>query len=230
MSEGNHNFISQIQKICKDCNIIHNEFNKRNKTSIHTQLNEKDKMNINYEKEFRDHLQKKLTVLNNRLKILQLKYSIYKKWYDRFNIMIIVISSILSIFEALRIELDDDIDEESNLSLFFNMVPIGISSTITCSAAIIKFKKYQEKMENMSYTREKVILAISKIKRVQESLWFNNNEDEFEATKLKYFQDVYDVYNDSISELDRHIKFTDLHKIKKCKESKKKTKDVNPIY
>jgi len=133
--------------------------------------------------------------------------------------MIIIISSLLSIFEALRMEVGDRIEEGTHLETFFNMVPIGISSTITCSAAIIKFKKYQEKMENMQYTREKVILAISKIKSVQESLWFNN-DSEFEAIKMKYLEDVYSVYNESNSELDRHIKISDLDKIKKCNDEK----------
>ena len=49
-------------------------------------------MNIIYEKEFKDHLQKKLNKLDNRLNILQMKYNNYKSWYDRFNIMIIVTS------------------------------------------------------------------------------------------------------------------------------------------
>ena len=99
---------------------------------------------------------------------------------------------------------------------FLKIVPIIISSLIGLIATFIKFKKYQEKMENMQYTREKVILAISKIKSVQESLWFNN-DSEFEAIKKKYLEDVYSVYNESNSELDRHTKFTDLDKIKNCK-------------
>ena len=175
------------------------------------------------------HLSKKLKRLNNKLKILQIKYSTYKKWYDRFNILIILISSLLSIFEALRIEVNDRIQGNLELELFFNMVPIGISSIITCSAAIVKFKKYQDKMENMQYTREKVILAISKIKRVQESLWFNNDY-EFESIKKKYLEDVYSVYSESNSELDRHTKYTDLHKIKGNNDVKKGDDYLMRIY
>tara|TARA_A100001037_G_scaffold129532_1_gene117307 strand:+ start:1234 stop:1941 length:708 start_codon:yes stop_codon:yes gene_type:complete len=215
MNEG---ILDKIKIICEQCTEVHDNFNKRNRNSI-CQVDNKKKMNIVYEEDFKLHLSKKLTRLNNRLKILQIKYSNYKKWYDRFNIMIIIISSLLSIFEALRMEVGDKIEEGTHLEIFFNMVPIGISSTITCSAAIIKFKKYQEKMENMQYTREKVILAISKIKSVQESLWFNN-DSEFEAIKMKYLEDVYSVYNESNSELDRHIKISDLDKIKKCNDEK----------
>ena len=186
-------------------------------------------MNIIYEEDFKLHLSKKLKRLNNKLKILQIKYSTYKKWYDRFNILIILISSLLSIFEALRIEVNDRIQGNLELELFFNMVPIGISSIITCSAAIVKFKKYQDKMENMQYTREKVILAISKIKRVQESLWFNNDY-EFESIKKKYLEDVYSVYSESNSELDRHTKYTDLHKIKGNNDVKKGDDYLMRIY
>jgi len=143
-----------------------------------------------------------------------MKYNTYKKWYDRFNIIIIVISSGLSVFEALRSHIDDKITEETGIYYFFNMVPITFSSTITCTAAIIKFKKYQEKMENMQFTREKVILAISKIKEIQESLWFND-EKAFPSIKKKYLEDVYHVYNESNSELERHIKYNDYEKYRK---------------
>lgn len=93
------------------------------------------------------------------------------------------------------------------------MIPIVVSTSITCSAAIIKFKKYQEKMENMQFTREKVILAISKIKHIQELLWFSK-PDDFESIKQKYVNDIYGFYNESTSELERHIKYSDHAKLK----------------
>ena len=221
--------LNKIKTICEECKDVHDNFSRRNHTLISTRVDEKKKMNIIYEEDFKLHLSKKLKRLNNKLKILQIKYSTYKKWYDRFNILIILISSLLSIFEALRIEVNDRIQGNLELELFFNMVPIGISSIITCSAAIVKFKKYQDKMENMQYTREKVILAISKIKRVQESLWFNNDY-EFESIKKKYLEDVYSVYSESNSELDRDTKYTDLHKIKGNNDVKKGDDYLMRIY
>jgi hypothetical protein len=218
----------KIQDICDECNNIHSNFNKRNKETILTYRNDKLKMNIKYEKDFKEHLQKKLNKLDNRLNILQMKYNTYKKWYDRLNIMIIIMSSSLSIFSALKIELDDIIQREgSTVGIYFNMIPIGMSSAITCTAAITKFKKYQEKMENMQFTREKVIMAISKIKSVQESLWFNN-ESEFEGIKQKYMEDTYNVYNESNSELERHIKFNDHHKFLKIYNPPPVQKDTKP--
>jgi uncharacterized membrane protein YidH (DUF202 family) len=124
-------------------------------------------MKIPHEKDFNKHLEKKLEFLSERLDLLQMKYNGYKKWYDRMNIAIIIISTVLSVFESFRLEIQDLIPKNAHgLQITFNMIPIVISSGITCSAAIIKFKKYQEKMENMQFTREKVITSISRIENV----------------------------------------------------------------
>ena len=206
--------LHRIENIKLESMKIKARFLERLKTYNEKHKNDKRRMNINYEKDFKLHLQKKLNKLDNRLHILQMKYSSYKQWYDRFNIMIIILSSSLSIFEALRNEIDELIVKETPFYFIFNMTPITMSSAITCTAAIIKFKKYQEKMENMQFTREKVILAISKLKEVQESLWFSD-ETQFDDIKKKYLEDVYAIYNESNAELERHSKFNDKHKFHK---------------
>jgi hypothetical protein len=168
-------------------------------------IGSKDKLNF--------YLQKKLNKLMDRLKILQIKYMSYKRWYDACNISIIIASAMLSVFEAFRNELAIFIEEDSIGEICMNMVPITVSTSITCSAAIIKFKKFQEKMENMQFTREKFILSISKIKNIQESLWFAKDEKAFQAIKDKYISDIYGFYNECNSELERQIKFSDYDKL-----------------
>jgi len=212
--------IDEIHLLSKN---IKDRFVKRNEVYDIYYENSQKRMNIEYERDLRNHLQRKLNRLDERLRVLQMKYNTYKKWYDRFNIIIIFISSGLSIFEALRSQIVDKIEEDSGIYYFFNMVPITMSTTITCTAAIVKFKKYQEKMENMQFTREKVILAISKIKEIQESLWFND-EKAFPEIKKRYLDEVYNVYNESHSELERHIKYNDYEKYRK-KYDKNNEKD-----
>tara|TARA_B100000902_G_scaffold389308_1_gene436248 strand:- start:805 stop:1503 length:699 start_codon:yes stop_codon:yes gene_type:complete len=203
INEGSDKIDDILNQINNESKEIHNNLNSELKIQIN-KLN----MNILTKKELNGHLQAKLDKLGKRLKILQIKYQGYKTWYDKLNIMIIIISSILSIFEAFRNEMEDVIEGNQLLEICFNMIPIGISSVITCSAAIIKFKKYQEKMENMQFTREKVILSISKIKHIQELNKFSN-EDKLDEIKKKYLDDIYAFYNESNSELERHIKYTD---------------------
>ena len=195
---------------------LYDKFKEKNIDQIEDIKNNDLKMNIKHEREFDGHLEKKLTFLSERLDLLQMKYNGYKQWYDRMNITIIIISTVLSVFESFRLEVDELIQENNHgLRLFFNMTPIAISSTITCAAAIIKFKKYQEKMENMQFTREKVITSISRIEYVKESLWFNEGDDDFHEIKQKYLSEVFIIYNESIAELKRHIKFNDPHKFDK---------------
>ena len=224
MKNTNQNEIDKLLKsIENDEKEVNKDLDNEIKKQTTEKINKQKNMEILSKKQLNHHLQCKLDKLSDRLKILQLKYIGYKSWYDKFNIMIIIISSFLSIFEAFRNEVQDNIEDDESMKIFFNMVPIGISSIITCSAAIIKFKKYQDKMEHMQFTREKVILSISKIKHVQEILWFSNIED-FDSIKKKYLDDIYGFYNESSSELERHIKFTDHNKLNKLK---KKTKSLN---
>ena len=84
---------------------IKERFIKRNEVYDLYHENNQKRMNIEYERDLKNHLQRKLNRLDERLRVLQMKYNTYKKWYDRFNIVIIVISSGLSIFEALKIKL-----------------------------------------------------------------------------------------------------------------------------
>lgn len=211
---NNEELNHKIKTIQIESKEIKDRFIKRNEVFDMLYENNQKRMNIEYERDFKNHLQRKLNRLDERLTILQMKYNTYKQWYDRFNILIIIISSTLSIFEAFRNQIGSIIVEDTGFYYFFNMVPITISSTITCTAAIIKFKKYQEKMENMQFARDKVILAISKIKEIQETLWFSS-EREFMGIKQKYLTDVYNVYNESHSELERHIKYSDYEKYRK---------------
>ena len=213
-NKTNEELNQKIVEIKLSSKNIKERFIKRNEVYDMFHENNQKRMNIEYERDLKNHLQRKLNRLDERLRVLQMKYNTYKNWYDRFNIVIIVISSGLSIFEALRTHIGDKIPEGTGIYYIFNMTPITLSSTITCTAAIIKYKKYQEKMENMQFTREKVILAISKIKEIQESLWFSD-EKAFPEIKRKYLEDVYIVYNESHSELERHIKYSDYEKYRK---------------
>ena len=123
------NLINKLQNITEESISIKEQFIERHKKYEGYQ-HDKRRMNIIYENDFKHHLQKKLNKLDNRLNILQMKYNTYKKWYDRFNIIIIVISSLLSIFEALRNQIDDVVVEGTAFYYVFNMIPITISLSL----------------------------------------------------------------------------------------------------
>ena len=145
-----------------------------------------------------------------------LKYNRYKKCHNAWSISTILLSTGLTLIESCKLIFISDENDQVTRD-FFDLSPIFIGTVITCTSSIVKFKKYQEKMENMQFTREKVILAISKIKHIQELLWFSK-ENDLESIKKRYIDDIYRFYNDSNSELERHIKYSDHAKLPDTKK------------
>jgi len=121
---------------------------------------------------------------------------------------IIVVSSILGIYETFRVKIDDLVMTKF-LDVGSNIVPIFLSGIITCTASIIKLKKYQEKSDTIHLTREKVSVARTNLKTVQEHLLFCKSSDELEKIRKIYFKTTFDSYCSAQSYLDKHVKEID---------------------
>ena len=117
---------------------------------------------INCIDELINHIKEKKRKLNLYRKILELKYNRYKKCHNAWSISTILLSTCLTLIESCKlifIDKDDKINRE-----IYDLSPIFIGSIITCTSSILKFKKYQEKMELSSNTIEKCVSMIAKIK------------------------------------------------------------------
>lgn len=163
---------------------------------------------INIPENLYHNIKLKLTALSNRDKILQIKLAKYQKKHENLNMFIIVVSSILGIYETFRVKIDD-VEKTPVLDVGANVVPIFLSGIITCTASIIKLKKYQEKSDAIHLTREKVSVARSNLKTVQEHLLFCKSSDELEKIQKIYFKTTFDSYCSAQSYLDKHVKEID---------------------
>lgn len=163
---------------------------------------------INIPENLYHNIKLKLTALSNRDKILQIKLGRYQRKHENLNMFIIVVSSILGIYETFRVKIDD-VEKTPVLDVGANVVPIFLSGIITCTASIIKLKKYQEKSDAIHLTREKVSVARSNLKTVQEHLLFCKSSDELEKIQKIYFKTTFDSYCSAQSYLDKHVKEID---------------------
>lgn len=163
---------------------------------------------INIPENLYHNIKLKLKALSNRDKILQIKLAKYQKKHENLNMFIIVVSSILGIYETFRVKIDDIVMTKF-LDVGSNVVPIFLSGIITCTASIIKLKKYQEKSDNIHLTREKVSVARTNLKTVQEHLLFCKSSDELEKIRKIYFKTTFDSYCSAQSYLDKHVKEID---------------------
>jgi len=200
-------------------------------------IGEKDYKKIEHQLEFNeemlynpgliyDNIDIKLKVLSKRDKILQIKLASYQKKHENLNMAIIIVSSILGIYETFRAKIDDIIESQS-LDIVVNLIPIGLSGIITCIASIIKLKKYQEKSDNINLTREKVSVARVNLKSVQEHLLFCKSPEELIKIKKIYLNSAFSSYCDGNAHLDKYLKEVDYRKYKDKLNSEKEFYDKN---
>ncbi len=153
----------------------------------------------------------KLKVLSDRDKIIQIKLNKYQKKHENLNMFIIVVSSILGIYETFRVKIDDIVKTQF-VDVSINIIPIVLSGIITATASFIKLKKYQEKSDQIHLTREKVSVARSSLKTVQEHLLFCKTKEDLHKIKKIYFQNAYHNYRLGNSYLDKYVKEIDFYK------------------
>ena len=170
-----------------------------------------------------EHIKHNLYNLSNRTRILRFKYTKYKKLYDKNNIAIIVISSILTLFSAITNLLQTEIDKSVGVHYIVGIIPIILGGTITLIAAIMKFKKLQEKMETISNLIEKSIIVMSKLKKTSEDLYLKQNDyddKEFQTLESTFLNETCDMCNNCIMQMEQITKDRDYTTyLEKIKES-----------
>jgi len=153
-----------------------------------------------------ERLDDKLEKLNEKKVIAEMKKESYKIWFDVFNLCILFLSAILTIIEAVKndVNLEEIKPVERN---FFKIVPILISTVIGLLTAIIKFKRYQDKLENNTKAIEKSNFTAFRMKKLQEDLHFAD-EEAFIKIRETYKEEIFPLYNQSQEELEGNL----LHK------------------
>ena len=164
-----------------------------------------------------EHIKHNLYNLSNRTRILRFKYKKYKKLYDKNNIAIIVISSILTLFSAITNLLQTEIDKSVGVHYIVGIIPIILGGTITLIAAIMKFKKLQEKMETISNLIEKSIIVMSKLKKTSEDLYFKKNDNDpddkkFDQLEATFLDETCSMCNNCIMQTEQIISDEDYKK------------------
>ena len=172
------------------------------------------------------HIKDKKRKLNLYRKILELKYNRYKKCHNAWGISTILLSTGLTLIESCKLIFIDEENDEMTRN-FYDLSPIFIGSVITCTSSILKFKKYQEKMEYFSNTIEKCVTMIAKIKNKQElyelhksgcsgiefkSLLDNYNEEILKEFFLIYQESQKYIKNTDYDKYARIINNSELHK------------------
>ena len=157
-------------------------------------------------------MQIKIDKLTTRANILRFKYNIYKKYYDWSNIAIICISTFLTLFESAKSITQLDQDKDRTLIKVMNIFPLLVSASITLIASILKFKKFQEKMENIIKCIERCIATSYRMHRIREKIRIVDSADALKKLKETFYGEPYEAYATCQEEIDKHLKYKDLVK------------------
>jgi hypothetical protein len=169
-----------------------------------------------------EHIKHNLDNISDRVRILRFKYQKSKSSYDLWNIIIIIISAFLTLFSAITSQLQTEIDKSIGLKYATGIIPVVLSGIITLIAAIMKFKKLQEKMEKISNLIEKSIIIMAKLKKTSEDLYFNKNDTDnkkLEQLEATFLNETCDMSNNCIMEMEQIIKDNDYKKYLKIIKS-----------
>ena len=172
----------------------------------------------------------KIRKLSQSKCILELKYEKYRKCYNFWNISTIILSSSLTVIESSKLVFIDNINKDNNvLENFFVLSPIVLGTIITCSASIIKFKKYQEQMECIYILIDKSIGMLAKLKNKKDEikLLINTSKNLINCQLYKeikifnkqvntlnenYKSDIIKEYANVYQETERYINYNDYDK------------------
>ena len=154
-------------------------------------------------KDFNDHIQSKISKLEKRMRYVNYKFEDLKYSFKKYSIMIIYFATLLTLTEALLNSITFDISETA--SSLVNFIPLLLSSLITLIASIIKFNKYEEKIENITRSTEKCIATVAKMKGVKEDLYFCIEPKSLLNLKDHFNKNIYQEYLESNTEIEKQL-------------------------
>ena len=110
--------------------------------------------------EFSKHIQDKIERLDERMRFVNYKFEDVRYWFKRYSISIIYLATLLTLIEALMNSLDIESLQNTMLKNFLKFSPLLFSSLVSLIAALIKFNKYEDKIEDIQERVKNVLLQL----------------------------------------------------------------------
>ena len=158
------------------------------------------------------HIQHKIDKLNERMRYINYKFDDVKQSFRRYSILIIYLATLSTLMQAFTNTID--LSNINNLLLMnaIKFCPLVMSSLISLLATIIKFNKFEEKIENITRSTEKCIFTMGKLKGIKEELYFCTENAKLIQISNNYSSNVYKEYLDSNTSIEKQLVDTDYAK------------------
>ena len=167
--------------------------------------------------QFKDMLRQKIAYLDVRCQVMRLKQDKYRQVYDMVQIFIIVVSSVLTLWEAVRSEMDIEalVGSGTTEAKFIRCIPVILSSSIGLAAAILKFKNYRIKIDAMTSCVEQVSFVTLSAKKLIEQAIHITSLAQLDDLRDSYLQNVHPLYTQVDQKIAESLKYNELVAYKK---------------
>ena len=160
-------------------------------------------------KKFDDHIQKKIDKLGERTRYINYKFEDVRYYFRKYSITIIYLATLLTLIEALMNSLPIEEIENIFIRNVIRFIPLLLSSSISLLAALIKFNKYEDKIENITRTTEKCITTMAKLKNIKEQLYFSTSNKKIVKLITIFLNTIYHEYLESNTSIEKQLLDTD---------------------
>lgn len=194
-----------------DCSNILNDLSESSEEE-YVQTRKKDESNISFDKQkenLNNHIQYKIDKLDERLRYVNYKFDDVRYSFNRYSVSIIYCATALTLIESFTNSIDIEAINIEILITIIKFFPLVLSSIISLLAAIIKFKRYEEKIEAITRATEKCIATMSKLKSVKEDIYFCNEITKLLRVRFVYEREVYTEYLESNRIIEKQLADTD---------------------
>ena len=146
--------------------------------------------------------------VNDKLFIITAAYDkIYKK-YNGISLVVLVLSSIATLFEALRLSIVDYIEKQQPLvdietiSFIMNLIILFIGTIITISSSIIRFRNYREILEQLKDSQAILISYRDKYNKKYQKVLNLLALDTLGEDEIQHISEKISEYDDAIKSVN----------------------------
>ena len=149
-----------------------------------------------------DDLREKLLEIRSKRDALAYNHEDLKRSNDNFNKIIIMLSLFTAFCETVKTQLgltDPDGGYPKSVQNLSAILPIFLSTVVGIISSLLKFKKFPEKMEEITKATEKCNFSILRIRQLQENINFQSPEVSLNT----YNSEVMGFYREALDAVEK---------------------------
>lgn len=168
--------------------------------------------------------------ISNNLYIISCKYDIIYYRYNSISLSLLIISTIITFIEAIRLTLinydtqfkGSEISKyisQDTISLIINCLSLSLSTILTILSSIARFKNYKENMDKLKVIHDTLFNYKNLYDKEKDLINYYRINNELNNEIFKKIQDTIDDYNKEIKSINifENIRNTDIIKFNNIK-------------